>query len=818
MKKKIYIIINRTQTKEELKKLIHWFINNYGSLRTAKVLDKLKELGFKTSTIAGISLGINDLIIPKSKNNLFKIADLTLKKNENCYKKGKINPILYIEKILTVWNSINEQLKNEIITNFREYSSINPLYIMTLSGARGNISQVKQLVGMRGLMSDSKGEIINLPIKHNFKEGLNLTEYFISCYGARKGLVDTALKTANSGYLTRRLIYVVQNQIIKKPDCKTKYKMLILNFKQNKKEFKQNKENLLGRIIANNVYESEGKKIILSSGQEICSYTVNKIVKLKQIYIRSPLTCKLNTGICQLCYGWNLGNGRIVELGETVGIIAAQSIGEPGTQLTMRTFHTGGIFSSEINKTLNSPHDGKLIYKIKKNDKKVRNRYSETALLTSQPKVLKIIENNLNICKIKIPAKSLIFIKPNQNINCKQLIAEIKKNKTIKQSKIHNLKEIKAPFSGIILISKDRAKKKIFIFNSKIIQYKLYYEKYKRNFFKNYGFYFWIIKNGKHKRWKNNRMTKLNCNLIKEIFIKSQKKRERKISKICHTIKMNLKEQKELIINRNCSEKYLNYQTKKLKSEKLKVKWLKRYSINTIQKRKDIILAQKIFVSPLKSRSIINTKNLTIKTNNILFYTQYEQGKTKDIVQGLPKVDQILEARKTLNTENLKENPHVKLNKIFTNLKKKYTNPQATRISILKMQYSLIQEIQSIYQSQGVKISNKHIEIIVKQMTSKVIIKEPGELPILTGEIYEINRIENLNKKVIEKAMYEPIILGISKLSLTNKSFVAAASFQETSKTLTKAAIEGKIDWLYGLKENLILSRLIPAGTGNKNR
>lgn len=271
MKSKNYIYFNKTFDKNEIKNLINWFITNYGNIRTKKLLDKLKILGFKYATEAGISLGIEDLKIPKTKLVLYRNTERILKKTERRFQKGNLSSINNLEKVTQSWNTTNELLKDEVIKNFKQTDLLNPLYMMTLSGARGNISQIKQLVGMRGLMADSQGEIINLPIKSNFKEGLNIIEYFISCYGARKGLIDTALKTANSGYLTRRLVYVSQGQIIKKPDCLTKRKTLILTEKNNKKEYKYLKEKLLGRVLAKTIKEKETNKILASYGQDICN-------------------------------------------------------------------------------------------------------------------------------------------------------------------------------------------------------------------------------------------------------------------------------------------------------------------------------------------------------------------------------------------------------------------------------------------------------------------------------------------------------------------------------------------------------------------
>ena len=269
------IIFNKTINKTEIKNLINWYIYNFGSLRTQKLIDELKTTGFKYATELGISLNLEDLKIPKTKENILKNTYKKIKSISKKYEKGKINDIKRIEKINKEWNNSNEILKNEIIINYRQTNLLNPLYIMTLSGARGNISQIKQLIGMRGLMSDSQGEIINLAITSNFKEGLNIIEYFISCYGARKGLVDTALKTANSGYLTRRLIYSSQNQIITQQNCYTKYKKLIILSKENKAKFQENKKKLIGNILARDVINENN--ILAKTGQDICNVRFEKI-------------------------------------------------------------------------------------------------------------------------------------------------------------------------------------------------------------------------------------------------------------------------------------------------------------------------------------------------------------------------------------------------------------------------------------------------------------------------------------------------------------------------------------------------------------
>lgn len=262
--------LNKTTNKNEIKNLIKWFITNHGGLRTQKLLDKLKELGFKTATNAGISINLEDLRVPPAKIDLLKNAENEIVHLNEKLNSGQINIVLYTEKTNQIWANTNELLKNEIIDNFRQIDLVNPIYIMTLSGARGNISQIKQLVGMRGLMADSQGEIISMPIKSNLKEGLTIREYFISCYGARKGIVDTALKTANSGYLTRRLVYASQNQVITQNDCKTLHNSLVLNQISNKKQYKQNIDKIVGRVLAKDIKEENGKNLACY-GQDICN-------------------------------------------------------------------------------------------------------------------------------------------------------------------------------------------------------------------------------------------------------------------------------------------------------------------------------------------------------------------------------------------------------------------------------------------------------------------------------------------------------------------------------------------------------------------
>jgi DNA-directed RNA polymerase subunit beta' len=351
---KDYIYQNTLINKKELKQLLGWSFSKYDSMQASLLADELKYLGFKYATQAGISISIEDLKVPQTKNEMLEKANKDIENAEKICLKGKITNVERFQKIIDTWSIASESLKENVVSYFKTYDPLNSVYIMAFSGARGNLSQVRQLVGMRGLMADPSGEIMKVAIKKNFREGLTITDYLMSGYGARKGIVDTALKTANSGYLTRRLIDIAQDIIIREKDCLTYSSFQIDNLKRFKNE------QLIGRILLKAVYEPESKKLITSPNTPITSelLSVFKQKLISKFYIRSPLTCNLYHSICQMCYGWDLSNQNLVDLGEAIGILAGQSIGEPGTQLTMRTFHTGGIFTSETRQQIVSPKEG----------------------------------------------------------------------------------------------------------------------------------------------------------------------------------------------------------------------------------------------------------------------------------------------------------------------------------------------------------------------------------------------------------------------------------------------------------------------------
>ena len=341
---KEYIYQNTLINKKQLKELLAWSFSKYDSMQASLLADELKYLGFKYATQAGISISIEDLKVPVTKNEMLEKANKDISNAEKICLKGKITDVERFQKIIDTWSIASESLKDNVVTYFKTYDPLNSVYIMAFSGARGNLSQVRQLVGMRGLMADPSGEIMRVPIKKNFREGLTITDYLMSGYGARKGIVDTALKTANSGYLTRRLIDIAQDIIIREKDCSTSASFII------DYENKLDVEQIIGRILAKPVYSPKTQELIAPINTHLTLNVLNKFKEnqISKFHIRSPLTCSLYHSICQMCYGWDLSNQNLVDLGEAVGILAGQSIGEPGTQLTMRTFHTGGVVGLDI--------------------------------------------------------------------------------------------------------------------------------------------------------------------------------------------------------------------------------------------------------------------------------------------------------------------------------------------------------------------------------------------------------------------------------------------------------------------------------------
>ncbi|MEA5554359.1 DNA-directed RNA polymerase subunit beta' [Anabaena cylindrica UHCC 0172] len=422
------IFRNVVVNKGQLRNLISWAFTHHGTARTAVMADKLKELGFRYATKAGVSISVDDLMVPPSKRSLLEAAEEEILSTEARFKRGEITEVERFQKVIDTWNSTSESLKDEVVTHFKKTNPLNSVYMMAFSGARGNISQVRQLVGMRGLMADPQGEIIDLPIKTNFREGLTVTEYIISSYGARKGLVDTALRTADSGYLTRRLVDVSQDVIIREFDCGTTRGIPVRDMTEGAKILIPIGNRLMGRVVGEDIIHPTTGEVIATRNTPISDDLAVEIQKadVKEVIVRSPLTCEAARSVCQHCYGWSLAHAKMVDLGEAVGIIAAQSIGEPGTQLTMRTFHTGGVFTGEVAQQVRSKIDGTVKISRKLKTRPYRTRHGEDALYAETNGTLTLeAKGEAENQEIQITQGSTLYIVPGQQVKAAQLLAEV---------------------------------------------------------------------------------------------------------------------------------------------------------------------------------------------------------------------------------------------------------------------------------------------------------------------------------------------------------------------------------------------------------
>nr|BDA99297.1 RNA polymerase beta'' subunit [Cryptomonas sp. NIES-3952] len=1213
---------NKIIDKKELKRLMAWAFSNYGTGRASYMADRLKELGFHYATKAGISLSVEDLRVPPTKRDLLSKTNEEIKFTEQRYDRGEITAVERFQKVIDTWNSSSESLKDEVIKYFKETDPLNPVYIMAFSGARGNISQVKQLVGMRGLMSDPHGQIIDLPIKSNFREGLTVTEYVISCYGARKGLVDTALRTADSGYLTRRLVDVAQDIIIREVDCGTTRGIVLKDMLDKNKVLIHLENRLLGRVLFETLYSPDSSEIIAHINQDLDSVISKQIVRsgIKSVLVRSPLTCESSRSVCQFCYGWSLAHGSLVDLGEAVGIIAAQSIGEPGTQLTMRTFHTGGVFTGELAEQIRAPFSGVLRLPQSIRARSTRTRHGEEALILEESIKIELYSYNATKSKMEFKQGTILFLSDNEEFQEKQVIGEISArgnlitervtkdlssnisgevyfsdllveekidrqgNITVTTSQggliwilagdVYNIPmdaevtvtpgqyvqsndvlattEIISDYGGTVrlpntlsdeiqiitastsvesayvTLNKDNSNPespyflqlddgKQFLLHcspgNKLTNSQIVAELVDNSYNTSTGGFVKYSNSDSCKITKNKRGYEViddfniywipeetheinkdvsllmvadgeiiteNRELIKDLFsnnsgfvsIYEENGIVKEISikpgyihfldrttivnfesrifqegeeiydsfkapKICFIELMENESGKFLLIrpvdkyaikqsypylqqtltndtrtnlklevvqrvlvkdgekiksygpvnllktylvltivsdlphlsadvefiplndNGHCQLKLIILETLSIRKDtfgeahngstlseltvydgdkitagtkvaeiKLLCKsegevrsiYVNNKSVRNIllltEAHKKVIsipgktfqvskgdlvrygdqIAEGIIASDsgqiieltheeivirsgrpylVSSGAILQVNHLDlIQMGDILAILVFERSKTGDIVQGLPRIEEILEARKPkepcrlaqkpgrlklhynsddtniikitetnghINEYTLQSsqkfivsngdcialgepltdgapNPHEMLGIFFNFYKNILSLYEAAKLSLQKVQIYLVNEVQTVYQSQNVDISDKHIEVIVRQMTSKVRVEDGGDTTLLPGELVELQQIENINEAMLLTkglpATYSPVLLGITKSSLNTDSFISAASFQETTRVLTEAAIEGKADWLRGLKENVIIGRLIPAGTG----
>ncbi len=1219
--------INRTIDKGQLKKLIAWAFTNYGTTSAANVADQLKALGFRYATQAGVSISIEDLQVPASKKALLAAAELEIEETASRYLRGEITEVERFQKVIDTWNVANENLKDEVVKNFKSNDPLNSVYMMAFSGARGNISQVRQLVGMRGLMADPQGEIIDLPIKTNFREGLTVTEYIISSYGARKGLVDTALRTADSGYLTRRLVDVSQDVIVRENDCGTTRGIRLKAMKDGEKTLIKLSDRLFGRVAAEPIVDPKTGEVIVMRNQEISEELSLIAAKsgVEEVCVRSAFTCESTRSVCQMCYGWSLAHLELVNIGEAVGIIAAQSIGEPGTQLTMRTFHTGGVFTGEVAEQQRAPHDGTIKYNKKLKVRPMRTRHGEDAFIVESNGDF-TLESSEGKRVYAVTQGSTLLVRDGQKVTPNQLMAEVSiTGKTSRKTTEKATKALNTGLAGEVLFSdlaieekKDRqgntsyvargekgrvwvlagevydlpptaeptvkneahveegdvlAETRLItehggvvrlseedsrhnreveiitasvILDQAIVKEESYqgrehyvletqggqsfslkaspgtklinnqvvaeliddtYQTKSGGIIKFAGVE--VAKRSKGKQgyevvkggtllWvpeethevnkdasllmvEENQFIEAGTEVVKdifsqtagvvEVFQKNDILREivikpgdlhlvddpqtamqkngtlvqpgteimpgliatelryveyldstegpalllrpveeyqvpdvptvpsqesvnqegrsiglRAVQRIPYkdgdrvkaidsvellktqlllevdtdapqlaadiefipndadpgSLRLQLVILESLVIRQDTSgdPAHSNSRTRLLVNDgdridpgavvaRTEILCKKPGKIRGIRQGSEVVrrllvvtetdcitttcptptvkagallrsgdeigegviteesgqvlkvengevvfrIGRPYLVSP-GALLQIHDADLVQRGDNIALLV-FERAKTGDIIQGLPRIEELLEARKpkemcvlarttgtaqvTYDSDDNPEvkilgddgvldddysfnagqsvivsdgqkllagealtdgpaNPHDILEIYFHAYKESLGVRKAALIGLQKVQEFLMNEVQSVYQSQGVDISDKHIEVIVKQMTSKVRIEDGGDTTRLPGELVELHQVEQINEAMDitggAPADYTPVLMGITKASLNTDSFISAASFQETTRVLTEAAIEGKSDWLRGLKENVIIGRLIPAGTG----
>ena len=743
-----YGFINKELTKSVVGEIVAQCYKRFGHQRTIQLLDDLKKLGFEFATLSGISIGVDDLHVPSTKPEVLKSASDEVAKVEDQYRKGIITYRERYNKIVDVWTHATDRLSDMV---FKEMDPFNPIFMMADSGARGSRLQVRQLAGMRGLMAKPSGEIIESPITANFREGLTVLEYFISTHGARKGLADTALKTADAGYLTRRLVDIAQEVIITGEDCGTLNGITVSPIIEGDEVVVNLKDRIIGRVALDNIVDIITDEVIVEQGTIITEETAELIEKLgiEKIRIRSVLTCEEGRGVCAKCYGRDLARGKLVEIGEAVGIVAAQSIGEPGTQLTMRTFHIGGTASRVIEQSL-----------IKSKNKGIVKYHS-----------LKVVPKN----------KEWITLNRNGSISVNDAQGRELERYPIPQGAFISIGDGEEVNKGIAFIRWDP-------YTSPILTEVAGQVKYED------------LKEDTTVRQEPNPVTKLTERIVVE------HKQE------FHPQIVIMDDKKEVL---------------------------------------------GIYPIPVGAHILVPDGD-KVEAGDLIAKIPRVVVKTRDITGGLPRVAELFEARRPKDPAIIseidgfvefgesKKGQRLIIVRSPTGMQREYVIPHGKHPNVYKgdrvsagqqltdgpvvlqdilrvcgdkvLQEYLVNEVQEVYRLQGVRINDKHIEIIIRQMLKKVSIEDPGDTEFLGGQQVDKWIFQGENSRMIKKngkpAHATPLLLGITKASLSTESFISAASFQETTRVLTDAAASGRRDELVGLKENVIVGHLIPAGTG----
>ena len=779
-----FYTVNGVRDKKTLSELVNYAYRNLGPKATVILSDRLKDIGFQYSTRGGLSISIDAMIIPSAKSGILKRAEKQVDKISNQYIEGLITQGEKYNKVVDIWAKATDDVADEMMNAMRMATvtdtegnpvldedgnpvieeSFNPIYMMADSGARGSKDQMRQLAGMRGLMAKPSGEIIETPISANFREGLSVLQYFISTHGARKGLADTALKTANSGYLTRRLADVGQDCIISEEDCGTTLGVEVESLMEGGEVIQRLEERILGRVAMEDINDPFTDEVLVKAGEDLDEEAV-KIVEnagVASVKIRSVLTCKSKHGVCAKCYGRDLSHGAEVEIGQAVGILAAQSIGEPGTQLTMRTFHIGGTASRRVEQAdIRARTDG----------------------------MIKFV--NLNV----VEKDGNLFVVMNRR-------------------------------GGEIAIISDSGRER-------------------EKFPVIYGAHI-VLKDGDRV-------------MAEDLLVTWDPFATPIIAEVDGTVKFG-----DIIVGKTMQEKVDPVTGKSSRTiiESKSGEERPRISIKDKEGKTASLPGSSgvaRYLLPINAILLVEEKD-EVKAGDVISKLPRATTKTKDITGGLPRVAELFEVRKPKETAVLSEiDGYVSISKatkkgkqkvtitpVDVGEKKDYLIARGKHINVYEGDYIrsgealisgsaipqdilnikgeialaryLVDEVQEVYRLQGVRINDKHIEVIVRQMMRRVKVLDAGDTDFIIEEEVGKKSFEEANRTVIEKgknpAIAEPLILGITKASLSTESFISAASFQETTKVLTNASIAGKEDFLQGLKENVIMGRIIPAGTG----
>ena len=901
---------NKIMKKKDIAELVDYVYKNGGLEISAEFLDNLKNLGFESATKAGVSISVSDIIVPKSKAGLVEEAKKQVREVQNQYGAGLLTDGERYNKTIDIWTSTSKKLADEMMKMMeKDKDGFNSIYMMADSGARGSAEQIKQLAGMRGLMSKPDGSIIETPITSNFREGLNVNEYFISTHGARKGLADTALKTANAGYLTRKLIDVAQNVRVTMHDCGTHEGIEVTEIVENGTQIESLADRIMGRVLSSDVIDPVSNEILFTEGTLLGVNEVRTIVDagIKSVSIRTPITCKAEKGVCAKCYGVNLGEGKLVKPGEAVGIISAQSIGEPGTQLTLRTFHAGGTASTEQqDRQVIADKEGFIRYynvKTYENGGKniVMNRRNAAVLLV-EPKIkapitgkvsIDITHDDVNITlkgkkeefkytirrhdlakptelagvSGKVEGKFYIVFKDGETVGENDSLVEVIKEDWNIPTRIPFASELRVK-DGEPVTQKIKAGAngtlKYFILKGDYLE-RLRDIK-KGHVVSEKGMYVVISdENGReairHYIPRESVITYDDNSVVKsEDLIAKPKKDDRLIIAEWDPYSIPVAAECEGKISFEDIEP--GYTATEQYDE---TTGQSRLVINEYlpQGVKPAIIVTPSKGEPIKynlgpKTAIFTNKGDQVAIADILARTPKAAAKSKDITGGLPRVSELFEARRPKNTAIIADiDGTVRFDKAlrakeriviegedgtsaeylidksrqiqvrngeFVHAGEKLTDGVISSHDVLRilgekaLHYYLISEIQQVYRSQGVVISDKHIEIIVSQMLRQVRIVDSGDTQLIVGDLISRRRFKEENERIVkmggEPAIAESVLLGVTRAAVGSDSVISAASFQETTKVLTEASIAGKFDRLEDLKENVILGRIIPVGTG----